>query len=96
MQSAGVANSGRGTGRVLGDQQFVRAQHAAYLNPVRIVLERVCTFSAAVFADQCQWLVPLLSRMIICENTAVRALVKRIFQQFVDPAFSKAEAVQTR
>lgn len=72
---------------VLRDQQFLRAQHAAYFNPVKIVLERVCAFSHAAFTDHSHWLVPLLTRMIVCENAAVRILVRQIFQQFIDPMF---------
>eukprot|EP00981_Chlorochromonas_danica_P013923 scaffold7101_cov242-Ochromonas_danica.AAC.2 len=72
---------------VLRDQQFLRAQHTAYLGPVRLILERVTNFDGSAFQEHCHWLVPLLSRMIICENASVRSLVRQIFQQFVDPVF---------
>lgn len=86
--SGGGSGNGGGSG-VLRDQQFLRVQHSAYFNPVKLVLERVGAFSGPSFNDNCHWLVPLLSRMIVCENATVRGLVRSVFQKFVDPVFAQ-------
>lgn len=73
---------------ILRDQQFVRLQHTAYFNPVRMVLERINALSMRQFNDNASWLAPLLTRVIICENASVRGLVKACFQHFVVPVFA--------
>lgn len=76
--------SGSDAGAVLSMTDFLRQKHEAYKSPALIVLEGVCDFTHAQFQHNLSWIVPLLSRLIACEDLEVRLCVRQIYQSFVN------------
>lgn len=76
-------NSGGGGG-VLSMAEFLRQKHDAYKSPTLIVLEGLMDFTHAQFQNNLTWIIPLLSRLVICEDVEVRVCVRQIYQSFVN------------
>jgi hypothetical protein len=76
--------SGSDTGGVLSMSDFLRQKHDAYKSPTLIVLEGLCDLTHAQFQRNLSWIVPLLSRLVICEDLEVRLCVRQIYQSFVN------------
>jgi hypothetical protein len=65
-----------------------KARHDAYLSPMVMVLSNIEKFSDEKFRENQSWLVPWLSRLLICENVKLRTYLSRIYQKHVNPKFS--------
>lgn len=76
--------SGSELGGVLSMTDFLRQKHDAYKSPTLIVLEGLCDFTHAQFQNNLSWIVPLLSRLVVCEDIEVRLCVRQIYQSFVN------------
>lgn len=80
-----AASSARGSGGgVLSMAEFARQKHDAYKSPALIVLEGMMDFTHDQFQRNLGWIVPLLSRLIICDDVEVRVCVRQIYQSFVN------------
>jgi hypothetical protein len=64
---------------------FARQRHEAYKSSALIVLSSILEFSPKVFLRNVNWVVPLLSRLIICESIEIRLCVRQINFTFVNP-----------
>lgn len=71
-------------GGVLSMAEFARQKHEAYKSPALIVLEGMMDFTHEQFQRNLGWIVPLLSRLIICDDVEVRVCVRQIYQSFVN------------
>lgn len=69
---------------VLNVAEFAREKHDAYKSPALIVLEGMMDFTHDQFQRNLGWIVPLLSRLIICDDVEVRVCVRQIYQSFVN------------
>lgn len=69
---------------VLNVAEFPREKHHAYKSPALIVLEGMMDFTHDQFQRNLGWIVPLLSRLIICDDVEVRVCVRQIYQSFVN------------
>jgi hypothetical protein len=78
------SGSAEGSGGILNMTEFLRQKHDAYKSPTLIVLEGVMDFTHAQFQNNLSWIVPLLSRLIVCEDIEVRLCVRQIYQSFVN------------
>lgn len=65
-----------------------KTRHDAYLSPMVMVLSNIEKFSAEKFRENQTWLVPWLSRLLICENIKLRTYLSRIYQKHVNPKFA--------
>ena len=74
---------------VLKLDAFARSRHSAYKVSVVIVLGGILDFSKEQFANNLEWIVPLLSRLIVCETLEVRLCVREIYRLFVNPLILK-------
>lgn len=72
------------SGGVLSMADFLRQKHDAYKSPALIVLEGMMDFTHAQFQNNVSWIIPLLSRLVICEDVEVRVCVRQIYQSFVN------------
>lgn len=79
-----VQRSGSDHGAVLSMTEFLKKKHDAYKSPTLIVLEGLCDFTHAQFQSNLTWIVPLLSRLVVCEDLEVRLCVRQIYQSFVN------------
>lgn len=79
-----AAPSSRAGGGVLSMAEFARQKHEAYKSPALIVLEGMMDFTHEQFQRNLGWIVPLLSRLIICDDIEVRICVRQIYQSFVN------------
>ena len=82
--SSGSSNGGGGGSGVLSMSEFLRQKHQAYKSPALIVLEGIMDFSHTQFQAHISWIVPLLSRLVVCEDLEVRVCVRQIYQSFVN------------
>ena len=78
------AQAGVTRGSVLNMVEFVKQKHDAYKSPALIVLEGMMDFTHEQFQSNLSWIVPLLSRLIICSDLEVRVCVRQIYQSFVN------------
>lgn len=78
-----AARSGS-TGGVLSMADFLRQKHDAYKSPALIVLEGMMDFTHSQFQSNVSWIIPLLSRLVICEDVEIRVCVRQIYQSFVN------------
>ena len=83
-RNSGDSAAGVGSGGVLSMADFLRQKHEAYKSPALIVLEGMMDFTHQQFQANLGWIVPLLSRLIICEDVEVRVCVRQIYQSFVN------------
>jgi hypothetical protein len=72
------------TGGLLNIMEFHQQKHQAYKSPVMIVLEGMMDFTHEQFQSNVSWIIPLLSRLIVCEDIEVRVCVRQIYQSFVN------------
>ena len=77
-------DGGGSAGSVVSMGAFLRRRHEAYKSPVMIVLEGMMDFTHEQFQSNLVWIVPLLSRLVICEDLEVRLCVRQIYQSFVN------------
>jgi hypothetical protein len=70
-------------GLVAGVAELHRLRHTAYKSPALIVLEGMLDLTHEQFKMNKSWVVPLLTRVIICDDVEVRLCVRQIFQTFV-------------
>lgn len=77
-------NSALSGGAVLNMGEFLKQKHDAYKSPALIVLEGMMDFTHEQFQSNLGWIIPLLSRLIICEDVEVRVCVRQIYQSFVN------------
>lgn len=82
-KASGARGSG-GSAGVLNMAEFARQKHDAYKSPALIVLEGMMDFTHEQFQRNLGWIVPLLSRLIICDDVEVRVCVRQIYQSFVN------------
>lgn len=68
---------------------FARQRHDSYKSCAVIVLTNVLEFSSEEFQDNLTWLVPILSRLIICESIDIRLCVREIGTKYVNPLLLK-------
>jgi len=68
---------------------FARQRHDAYKSSAVIVLTSVLEFSTSQFVENLDWLVPVLSRLVICESIDIRLCVREIGNTFVNPMLLK-------
>ena len=78
------SNKNNAADGVLNVAEFAREKHDAYKSPALIVLEGMMDFTHEQFQRNLGWIVPLLSRLIICEDIEVRVCVRQIYQSFVN------------
>lgn len=69
---------------VLSFDEFLRQRHESYKSPTLIVLEGMMDFTHQQVQNNLTWIVPLLSRLIICEDIEVRLCVRQIYQSFIN------------
>lgn len=77
-------NGNKNADGVLNVAEFAREKHDAYKSPALIVLEGMMDFTHEQFQRNLGWIVPLLSRLIICDDIEVRVCVRQIYQSFVN------------
>jgi len=73
-----------GANNILCMDEFLKRRHDAYKSPVLIVLEGMMDFTHDQFQCNLSWIIPLLSRLVICEDLEVRVCVRQIYQSFVN------------
>lgn len=64
---------------------FIIEEVNAYIIPVTVALRGLLELSAEQFRRYIPWFVPLLSRIVLCQDRSVRALVKMIYERQVNP-----------
>ncbi len=64
---------------------FSKARHEAYKPSVLILLRAVALYSTHQFAENVNWLAPLLSRLVVCEDLEVRLCLRDIYRGNVSP-----------
>jgi len=69
---------------VLSFDEFLQQRHESYKSPTLIVLEGMMDFTHQQVQNNLTWIVPLLSRLIICEDIEVRLCVRQIYQSFIN------------
>lgn len=69
---------------VISFDEFLRHRHESYKSPTLIVLEGMMDFTHQQVQNNLTWIVPLLSRLIICEDIEVRLCVRQIYQSFIN------------
>eukprot|EP01038_Epipyxis_sp_PR26KG_P008429 gene8429-11403_t len=73
----------------LNYEAFCSNRHDRYQKSVIIILEAIIAFEETQFNDNMTWLVPVLSRLILCHNKDVRIRVIEIYRRFVNPRLLK-------
>lgn len=72
------------TSGVLTMDLFAQERHSAYQVSIVFVLNEILCFSDEQFSDNSRWIIPLLSRLIICADIDVRIFVRDIYKRFVN------------
>jgi hypothetical protein len=62
---------------------FAHQRHDAYKSSALIVLSGILELPLEKFLENVHWLIPLLSRLIICESIEIRLCVRQINIAFV-------------
>ncbi|KAJ1434054.1 hypothetical protein B484DRAFT_477107 [Ochromonadaceae sp. CCMP2298] len=78
-----TVSSGEAPAGLAGGAELHQLRHAAYKSPALIVLEGMLDLTHEQFQTNKSWVVPLLTRVIICDDIEVRSCVRQIFQSFV-------------
>ena len=65
-------------------EDFWKQKHEAYKSPALIVLEGMMDFTHEQIQNNLTWIVPLLSRLVICEDIEIRLCVRQIYQSFIN------------
>lgn len=68
---------------------FARLRHEAYRTSVLIILRAIRRFSQEQFAQNVNWLAPLLSRLILCGDLEVRLSLRDIYREAIVPLIVK-------
>ena len=66
-------------------QSFVVNRHEAYIPVVSIALSGVVQFRSEQFRRSVKWLMPLLSKLIVCSDKDIRVIVSNIFTFHITP-----------
>ena len=68
-------------------KQFLNVRHAAYVPVVISVLQQLLRFSDQQFAQNKQWVVSCLTKLVLCDDLQIRILVCACFSKFVERVF---------
>ncbi len=69
---------------ILTLDKFADERHRAYLVPVLFILQEFISFSPTQFLHNSSWVVPLLSRLVICSDVKVRICIRDLYSKFVN------------
>jgi len=69
---------------ILSFDEFLKQRHESYKSPAMIVLEGMMDFTHVQIQNNLTWIVPLLSRLIVCDDIEVRLCVRQIYQSFIN------------
>lgn len=64
--------------------EFLIVQHNAYTSTVNLILEGITCFSKLQFQSNSNWLIPVLSELIKCNDLSVRINVSEIYVKHVN------------
>ena len=63
---------------------FVGTEHAAYTPVTLILLRGILDFSIPQFANNADWMVPILSQLILCTDHNIRLCVSNIYIKHIN------------
>lgn len=63
---------------------FTPSQHSAYTPVVLILLKGITDFSVLQFSKNLIWVIPLLSQLILADDSNIRFAVSNIYTKHID------------